>query len=134
MIVEEAGYYRNNLSEKYLTELNRIKVSKNQNLYPRVLLTHDPFFRYPAQQPCRGPRENKKPFPLVNGGTFQTVLFPDLSNELLNKLQPEIIFSGDDHDYCEIDHMYIVNKKRAGADTSNKQTREILSSARPIYP
>lgn len=123
-IAAEARYYLNNLTYDILPALDQELIDKNQRLRPRVLLSHVPFFRDPRVEKCRGPREHTAPFPLVNGGTFQTVLFPELTNELLETLQPEIIFSGDDHDYCEINHNYSPRQPR-GSHLGNMNTREI---------
>lgn len=34
------------------------------------------------------------------------MLTPELSNEVLRKTSAKYVFSGDDHDYCEVEHMY----------------------------
>ncbi|ODQ80094.1 hypothetical protein BABINDRAFT_161088 [Babjeviella inositovora NRRL Y-12698] len=70
-----------------------------------VLLTHVPFYRDSATQQCLGPhRESPNPFPVSKGYQYQTVLDYALSRELISKLRPNIIFSGDDHDYCHVKH------------------------------
>ncbi|CDO94043.1 unnamed protein product [Kluyveromyces dobzhanskii CBS 2104] len=74
--------------------------------YPRVLLTHVPLYRDPAEQTCGPIRESQKLFPLIAGDQYQTVIDEDLSQEVLSAVQPKIIFSGDDHDYCHIKHSY----------------------------
>ncbi|ODV59559.1 putative lipid phosphatase CDC1, partial [Ascoidea rubescens DSM 1968] len=84
----------------------------NNNNYPNILLTHVPFFRDPNKLKCNGPRESKNPFPLVNGIDFQTVLSYELSNQLLNQIKPDLILSGDDHDYCEITHTNPISGKK----------------------
>lgn len=74
--------------------------------YPRILLTHVPLWRHPEQQICGDIRESKKTFPISKGEQYQTVIDGDLTQEILMKIQPSIVFSGDDHDYCHIGHSY----------------------------
>lgn len=88
---------------------------------PTILLTHVPLFRN-AGTPC-GPLREKWPStnvasgvePLqsddanaisVHGGyQYQNVLDPEISKELIEKVgNVAHVFSGDDHDYCEVIH------------------------------
>ncbi|KAL1969228.1 hypothetical protein VTN77DRAFT_482 [Rasamsonia byssochlamydoides] len=87
--------------------------------FPTILLTHVPLYRKPAT-PCgplreRYPPSSTDPYPeedernaiSIHGGyQYQNVLTQTISNELISKVGPEIvhIYSGDDHDYCEIAH------------------------------
>lgn len=73
---------------------------------PKVLLSHVPLWRNPQQQQCGDLRESKNPFPVQRGDQYQTLIDADLSQEILSKIKPEILFSGDDHDYCRISHAY----------------------------
>ena len=70
---------------------------------PRVLLTHIPLYRDPSLS-C-GPLRETAYFD-VNGYGYQykNSVEESLSNEILNKIQPDITFTGDDHDYCDIQH------------------------------
>lgn len=76
---------------------------------PRILLSHVPLYRDPNQQQCGDKRESKNPFPLQQGDQYQTVIDPDLSQEVLASVQPQVLFSGDDHDYCHITHTYQID-------------------------
>lgn len=76
---------------------------------PKILLSHVPLHRNPKLQHCGDRRESKKPFPLQQGDQYQTVIDEDISQEVLAKVQPKILFSGDDHDYCHITHNYKVD-------------------------
>lgn len=87
-------------------------------LKPRILLTHVPFFRDPNFEICGPGRESSKPFPLVRGIQYQTVLEHWVSEKLINDFMPLIIFSGDDHDYCDMNHVNY-------SDTSQILAREI---------
>ena len=89
---------------------------------PSILLTHVPLYRVPGT-PCGKLREKYPPsvaapgedeavqkdmknaLPVVAGLQYQTVLTPALSHEIIAKVGDiEAVFSGDDHDYCEVSH------------------------------
>ncbi|KAK9456417.1 Metallo-dependent phosphatase-like protein [Dipodascopsis uninucleata] len=70
---------------------------------PRILLTHIPLFR-PAETPCGPKREKGGSISISRGYQHQNVLYPDLSTEILDKIAPLAIFSGDDHDACKVEH------------------------------
>ncbi|RPA90333.1 Metallo-dependent phosphatase [Choiromyces venosus 120613-1] len=70
---------------------------------PTILLTHVPLYR-PADTPCGPHRESKDPILIHGGYQYQNVLQPDLSSEILQKTNAKYVFSGDDHDYCEVEH------------------------------
>ncbi|KAJ5118041.1 hypothetical protein N7526_011064 [Penicillium atrosanguineum] len=85
--------------------------------FPTILLTHVPLFRKPAT-PCGPLRERSPPaapgleedepnaLKITGGYQYQNVLTPTISTELVNKAGPNVVqvYSGDDHDYCEISH------------------------------
>lgn len=87
--------------------------------FPTILLTHVPLYRKPAT-PCGPLREHyppssSDPYPeedernalkIQGGYQYQNILTQTISNDLITKVGPEIahIYSGDDHDYCEIAH------------------------------
>lgn len=70
---------------------------------PRVLLTHVPLFRDTEKDTC-GPHRESPVFHTSAGYQYQLALDPGLTAELLEKIQPDIVFSGDDHDYCDTMH------------------------------
>lgn len=85
---------------------------------PTILLTHVPLYRRPAT-PCGPYRERyppssdkqleeDEPNSLTIGGgyQYQNVLTQTISNDLVSKVGPNLVhvYSGDDHDYCEISH------------------------------
>ncbi|KAK2758774.1 hypothetical protein FQN54_003466 [Arachnomyces sp. PD_36] len=85
---------------------------------PTILLTHVPLYRAPGT-PCgplreRFPPSSTNPLPekddrnaiSVSGGyQYQNVLSTTVSNQLISKIGDIThIYSGDDHDYCEINH------------------------------
>ncbi|KAL9107119.1 MAG: hypothetical protein Q9187_008469, partial [Circinaria calcarea] len=89
---------------------------------PTILLTHVPLYRPPGT-PCGPLRERWPPsrktdgteeflhkddanaIQVAAGYQYQNVLHPDISNDLIEKIgKVEFVFSGDDHDYCEVVH------------------------------
>lgn len=79
---------------------------KKNHPFPRIMLTHVPLHRDPAVQTCGPERESKKLFPMQKGIQYQTVIDEDISQKVMSQVQPNLIFSGDDHDYCHIKHTY----------------------------
>ncbi|RLV91931.1 Cell division control protein 1 [Spathaspora sp. JA1] len=75
-------------------------------VFPRILLTHVPLYRFKETQLCGPLRESKKLFPIMRGVEYQTVIEWEFSQNMLKTFQPEIIFAGDDHDYCDIFQEY----------------------------
>lgn len=73
---------------------------------PRFLLSHIPLFR-DKNADCGKDREsNLKSLPYVRGYQFQTLIPPDVSSRILSKVNPSLVFSGDDHDACHVKHIY----------------------------
>ena len=71
---------------------------------PRILLTHVPLYRLPDTD-CGPLRESTNHAISVRGGfQYQNVLTADLTSDILRKVQPVLVASGDDHDYCEVLH------------------------------
>ncbi|CAG8710940.1 7242_t:CDS:2, partial [Ambispora leptoticha] len=65
------------------------KLGKNPNKEPRILFTHLPLYQ-PPNTKCE-PRQHN----LINETS---------SNFVLKNVRPKLVFSGDNHDYCEIQH------------------------------
>lgn len=84
---------------------------------PRILLSHVPLFRDPKVETCAPGRELKRPFPLQKGFQYQTVIDYAVTLDLW-ALKPKMVFSGDDHDYCDTTHVDYT-------DNSIKLAREI---------
>ncbi len=89
---------------------------------PTILLTHVPLYRAPGT-PCGPKREKYPPTPppkgqttpvvpddrnalsIARGWQYQNVLSEKDSISLIKKIgNVKHVFSGDDHDYCEVDH------------------------------
>lgn len=85
-------------------------IGETQPERTRILFQHVPLWRDAHTQQCGRSRESKRPFPISKGYQYQTVLDEALSLNILKNVQPDIIFSGDDHDYCEVVHSYTDNQ------------------------
>lgn len=74
--------------------------------FPTLILSHVPLYR-PADTPCGPLREGNPSISLSRGYQYQNVLTPLISSDIVKHLTPEEIvqiYSGDDHDYCEVSH------------------------------
>ncbi|KAL8668347.1 MAG: hypothetical protein Q9168_007018 [Polycauliona sp. 1 TL-2023] len=89
---------------------------------PSILLTHVPLYR--AKDTACGPLRERSPpstkpnqegeylekdpgnaIRVEHGFQYQNVLTPDISKEIIDKIgDVQSVFSGDDHDYCEVLH------------------------------
>ncbi|KAG0165380.1 hypothetical protein DFQ30_008541 [Apophysomyces sp. BC1015] len=73
---------------------------------PRILMTHVPLFREddvdcgPLRQSVKGGIRQAK------GYQYQNLMTKELSQQLLERIKPVAVFSGDDHDYCIVRHKY----------------------------
>ncbi|EME79805.1 uncharacterized protein MYCFIDRAFT_96630, partial [Pseudocercospora fijiensis CIRAD86] len=94
---------------------------------PIILLSHIPFFRNPDVD-CGKWRERGKAIPLSAGYQYQNTLTPALSNMIAKKVSRigdiEHIFSGDDHDYCDISHRFNI-----GRWSENSQKESVVMRA-----
>lgn len=74
--------------------------------YPTILLTHVPLYR-PRDTDCGPFRERGNAISISAGFQYQNVLTPKISADIVAKLgagEVAQVYSGDDHDYCEIEH------------------------------
>ena len=89
---------------------------------PSILLTHVPLYRasgtpcgplrerYPPTKSSKDPgatleKDDRNAIKVEKGVQYQNVLTSSISNELVEKIGDiEHVFSGDDHDYCEVVH------------------------------
>jgi hypothetical protein len=82
----------------------RVEVTSSQ--FPTIVLSHVPLFRSGTTS-CGPWRERGSTIPLSAGYQYQNVLTPMISQDIVKHLTAEeitMIYSGDDHDYCEIEH------------------------------
>lgn len=87
-------------------------------MLPRIVLSHVPLYRDPNVEVCGPEREAKRPFPLQRGFQYQTVIDYTFTKQILDKVDPMLVFSGDDHDVCDMVHLDY-------ADNNIKLAREI---------
>lgn len=88
-------------------------VAQNKPHLPVVLLTHVPLFRNPDTD-CGNLREKGKSIAINRGYQYQNVLTPTLSTKIAKKVSAAgdimHVFSGDDHDYCDVTHRFNVGR------------------------
>ncbi|KAJ7924953.1 Metallo-dependent phosphatase-like protein [Mycena leptocephala] len=90
--------------------------AKLQDENPVVLFTHIPLSR-PDGSSC-GPNRERGTIRRGAGFGYQNTLGKSASNFLLESLRPSVIFSGDDHDYCEYTHSF-------NSDGKSRHAREV---------
>jgi hypothetical protein len=71
---------------------------------PRILMTHVPLWREPNSF-C-GPDRQAMDGGIRDGQGYQykNLVSKELSDMILDRVQPVTVFSGDDHDYCQLVH------------------------------
>ncbi|KAF7361777.1 Metallo-dependent phosphatase [Mycena venus] len=83
--------------------------AKSQDENPVILFTHIPLLR-PDGSSC-GPNRERGTIRRGAGFGYQNTLGKSASEFLLQTLRPSVIFSGDDHDYCDYTHSYTIDGK-----------------------
>lgn len=89
-------------ARQFLTDLD-LQINPQM---PRILFSHVPLYRFNDRQLCGPLREKGDPFPVQRGYQYQTVVDYEVSQELLHTIDPDLVFSGDDHDYCHVQHHF----------------------------
>ena len=70
----------------------------------RLLFTHIPLYRPPSTD-CGPNRESRLPIRVGAGHQYQNTMTLQMTNRILDTLWPvQGVFSGDDHDYCAVQH------------------------------
>ncbi|MBW0475734.1 hypothetical protein O181_015449 [Austropuccinia psidii MF-1] len=72
-------------------------------LLPKVLFTHVPLWR-PENTSCGSLRESSQQIHQGAGFNYQNEVPEKLTKMVLETIQPTLVFSGDDHDYCQVTH------------------------------
>ncbi|RMZ87095.1 hypothetical protein DV736_g5679, partial [Chaetothyriales sp. CBS 134916] len=93
---------------------HRSQPSVPSALFPTILLSHVPLFR-PENTPCGPRREGNPSIRIAVGYQYQNVLTPFVSSDIIKHLcafEVVQIYSGDDHDYCEIEHSEFTGRIR----------------------
>ncbi|CAE6419461.1 unnamed protein product, partial [Rhizoctonia solani] len=91
------------------------RLTQEANPLPRILFSHIPLSRSAATD-C-GPLRERGSIQRGAGMGYQNLLGRHTSKYLIDSVKPLVIFSGDDHDYCEVHHP-------VGEDTDQK-VREV---------
>jgi ethanolamine phosphate phosphodiesterase len=100
---------------------------------PRILFTHIPLYR-PADTPCGAYRESPRPIFYGAGYQYQNTLPPALSTRILDALWPvSAVFTGDDHDYCVVEHE-MEGRRESVPEYTVKSFSMAMVPAPPIPP
>ena len=95
---------------------------------PVILLTHIPLYRDPDTD-CGQLREKGKAISISAGYQYQNVVTHSLSGAVINQVSSAgdmvHVFSGDDHDYCDIMHRYNIGGAKVAGGSRLKVLREI---------
>lgn len=110
------------IAKKNAARTTRLVDTLRQNVtVPRILFSHVPLERKEAEHSCDIPwrsaihgvhRESRRASArggdIFQGGdadrTYQNLVRTNVSNYVLDSIQPAVVFSGDDHDHCEALH------------------------------
>ncbi|KAK6612724.1 hypothetical protein H4I96_01937 [Botrytis cinerea] len=100
--------------------------------FPTILLTHVPLYRNPGT-PCGPLREHWPPTPPPKGQTMPVI--PDHRNAISvskgYQYQKFSVFSGDDHDYCELVHPE--DKKSRPRNHSQNMWNPVGADGKPLH-
>lgn len=107
---------------KAAREFFEARKAETDSKLPKILLTHVPLYRDPNAELCGPGRETTKRFPIMRGHQYQTVIeFYPWTEDILKKINPILVFSGDDHDFCDVTHVdYADNSRRLAREISCK--------------
>ncbi|KAF7321631.1 Metallo-dependent phosphatase [Mycena kentingensis (nom. inval.)] len=99
---------------------------------PVVLFTHIPLSR-PEKSTC-GPNRERGRIRQGFGFGYQNTLSKSTSSFVLDQLRPSVIFSGDDHDYCEHTHSFtIAGQTRQVREVTVKSLSMAMGIRRPGF-
>ena len=118
---------------------------------PSIVLTHVPLYRAPGT-PCGPLRERYPPaqkptadgeyiekddpnsIHVAAGKQYQNVLTPTISNEIMNLVgDVSHVFSGDDHDYCELVHREFTSRGGGVREITVKSTSWAMGVRHPGF-
>ncbi|GAA5828012.1 hypothetical protein JCM5353_007663 [Sporobolomyces roseus] len=84
------------------------ELGKGEVVQPRILFSHVPLWR-PSGTGCGKERESKRNKGGIEQGRgkgYQNLIGEEETKWLLERVRPEAVFSGDDHDSCHIQHPF----------------------------
>ena len=111
---------------------NDVSFSAAASSFPTILLTHVPLYRAPDTD-CGPLRERGHAIAVAAGYQYQNVLTPLISKDIIGKLGAEEVvqvYSGDDHDYCEVEHNEFTGRIR---ETTVKSMSWAMGVRRPGF-
>ncbi|PVU90386.1 hypothetical protein BB559_000490 [Furculomyces boomerangus] len=109
VVIDTIGYESNNIDISSKTKSFIESVRKEYPEKSVLLFTHVPLWR-PSGTYCGKLRQGRKKS--INDGVgyqYSNLVGKNASEYILQTIKPEVVFSGDDHDNCEIAHL--VNNK-----------------------
>jgi hypothetical protein len=127
------------------------RLVKAEGDMPTILLSHVPLFRDPATPcgplrerwpPSKAPSESEPPLAKdeqnairIHGGyQYQNVVDKDISSELVERIGGvEHVFSGDDHDYCELVHKGYTSRGRNVREITVKSISWAMGVRKPGF-
>ncbi|KAK4702764.1 ethanolamine phosphate phosphodiesterase, partial [Phenoliferia sp. Uapishka_3] len=98
-------------------------IGDRPNDLPRILLTHIPLFR-PEGTACGKDREHSRDLYEGSGKNYQNELDKPTSDWLLRTLAPTLVYSGDDHDACVVEHAFPQSSKESTPPATRPTIRE----------
>ncbi|KAJ1304354.1 hypothetical protein OPQ81_005509 [Rhizoctonia solani] len=107
------------------------RLAQEANPLPRILFSHIPLSR-PAAADC-GPLRERGTIQRGAGIGYQNLLGRHTSQYLLNSIKPLVVFSGDDHDYCEIQHSVGEEPGQSVREVSVKSFSMAMGVRRPGF-
>ncbi|KAG9127958.1 hypothetical protein FRC07_006975 [Ceratobasidium sp. 392] len=107
------------------------KLTQESNPKPRILFSHIPLSRSSAAS-C-GPLRERGSIQRGAGMGYQNLLGRHTSQFLIDSIKPIMIFSGDDHDYCDVRHFYSEGGAQGPREVSVKSFSMAMGIRRPGF-
>ncbi|CAE6461304.1 unnamed protein product [Rhizoctonia solani] len=107
------------------------RLAQEVNPLPRILFSHIPLSRSAATD-C-GPLRERGSIQRGAGMGYQNLLGRHTSQYLLDSIKPLVVFSGDDHDYCEVQHPVSGDSGQSVREVSVKSFSMAMGVRRPGF-
>ncbi|GAA5995590.1 hypothetical protein JCM5350_005675 [Sporobolomyces pararoseus] len=142
-LIEQGFWNNNDNSEEEGNGFREMRnwlesLGKGSVTVPRILFTHIPLFRPPSTS-CGTSRESKNFGGGIRDGYgkgYQNLIGKLESDWLIEKVRPEKVFSGDDHDYCFVQHdryTSTIDQTRKISETTVKSFSMAMGVSNPGY-
>ncbi|KAG0341890.1 hypothetical protein BG000_007707 [Podila horticola] len=109
------------------------QIGQESPTLPRILFTHIPLYRLDTTY-CGQQRESSRLILDQGGFQYQNMVNPALSREILDKIKPDMVFSGDDHDWCEIGHIVDRGDPSSGAYRAGDKSERLSLAPEVTLP